>query len=238
MFKLVRKLEVATVDERPFVELKVQRKWQEARDIVCLELVSATGLALPVFEAGAFIELMLQGGAARSYSLANAPHERYSYVIAVLLERAGQGGSRFIHNEVNEGDLISISAPRNGLSLHGGAVYSVLLAGGIGVAPIMAMAEDLWRRGSAFEIHYCVRSLERAAFMKRLRLAPYASRVKVWSSAPGATGRLDMPTLLKRLPRLTHLYVCGPQGLRDSAMLAATRQGWDAAQIHQESFGS
>jgi vanillate O-demethylase ferredoxin subunit len=110
------------------------------------------------------------------------------------------------------------------------------MAGGIGVTPLVAMAEHLWHTGAPFDLHYCVRTPERAAFLGRLQKSPYRSRVHLWCSRGGASGRMDMAKSIARVPRLSQLYVCGPASFMDAAQSAAMQVGWDPARIHRESF--
>ena len=220
----------------PWIEVLVRRKWNEAREIVCLELVGTDGAVLPRFEAGAYINVELPGGLIRPYSLANAPGERDSYLLAVLLEPGSSGGSIAIHNRVKAGDRLRVLAPRNTYPLQGGAIHSVLLAGGIGIAPLLSMAEYLWHTGASFDLHYSFRTPECAAFLRRLREAPFATRVHRWCSQSESTGRIDVASVLARVPRLSHLYLCGPATYTAAIERVASQMNWPSDHIHQESF--
>ena len=217
-----------------WVDVTVARKWSEAMGIAGFELIAADGGLLPAFDAGSYVDVLTPGDLLRPYSLCNAPTERHRYVIAVLREPYGRGGSIALHDCVRQGDRLRVRAPRNEFVLHTGAVYSVLLAGGIGVTPLLAMAESLWRRGAGFELHYSARNAARAAFAHGLRTRPHAPRVNFhWSEMHG---RMEFDRLLKRVPPSSHLYLCGPAAFIDSALAAATRLGWAAERMHFESL--
>lgn len=222
------------MDDSDWIEVTVARKWDEAVDIAGLELVPAGGGLLPTFDAGSYVDVLTPAGHLRPYSLCNPPTERHRYVIAVLREPSGRGGSIALHASVRQGDRLKIRSPLNEFGLHPGTVYTVLLGGGVGVAPLLSMADALWRTGAGFELHYSARNANRAAFDQTLRERPYAARVKChWSEE---LGRIDFERILRQVPRLSHLYVCGPVAFIDSAVAAATTAGWPVDRIHLESF--
>ena len=215
------------------LDVPVARHWREALDVAGIELVAADGAALPAFDAGAAIDVQTPAGL-RAFSLCNAPAERHRYVIAVKRERAGRGGSALLHDRVRAGDVLRILPPRNDFPLAATAVHSVLLAGGIGIAPLAAMAESLYRRGAPFELHYTARNQRHAALRERLRSSGYAGQVHFhWSEAQG---RLDLARLIARTPPASELYVCGPAGLIESAAAAQQALGREPARLHFERF--
>ncbi len=146
------------------LQVRVARKSAEATDIATFELVAEGGAPLPPFSAGAHVDVQVPGGLTRQYSLCNDPAESHRYLIGVLKDPASRGGSSAMHAQVNEGDTLTISAPKNHFPLAANATKSLLLAGGIGVTPILCMAERLAAIGAPFEMHYCTRSPERTAF--------------------------------------------------------------------------
>ena len=158
------------------MQLRVRSITYLAEAINGYELVDPRGRDLPRFAAGAHIDLRL-GGLVRQYSLWNDPAERRRYCIAVLREDASRGGSRHLHDTVRVGDLVEVSLPRNNFPLDAAAERHLLIAGGIGIAPIMAMIAELRRRRADFQLHYCTRSAERTAF--REDLAPLAAEGRV-----------------------------------------------------------
>ena len=145
------------------MKVRITRKFEVARNISAFELADPVGASLPAFSAGAHIDVHLGHGLIRQYSLCNSPGEQHRYLIGVLLEPASRGGSTAMHG-LPEGTLIEIGEPKNHFPLSHDATHSILLAGGIGVTPILSMAERLAHTGASFELHYCTREPERAAF--------------------------------------------------------------------------
>lgn len=207
----------------------------EAQGILGLELVSSNGHPLPAFRAGAHIDLHLPGGLVRQYSLCNSPTERHRYHIAVLLDPASRGGSRAVHEQLRLGQQLTISEPRNLFPLATDAAHSLLFAGGIGITPILAMAKELHAQGADFDLHYCARASESAAFADWLQRCPFADRVKLYFDHDK---RLDLQPLLEQKGADTHLYVCGPTGFMDHVLDSASSAGWDASCLHREYFAA
>jgi vanillate O-demethylase ferredoxin subunit len=215
------------------MQLRVRSITYLAEAVNRYELVDPRGRDLPRFAAGAHIDLRL-GGLVRQYSLCNDPAERRRYCIAVLRETASRGGSRLLHEGVRVGDLVEVSPPRNRFPLAAEAERHLLIAGGIGIAPIMAMVAELGRRRADFQLHYCTRSAERTAF--RDNLAPLAAEGRVHFHHDGgdpARG-LDIRAALRQPAPGTHLYYCGPQTLMAAAAKAS--EGWPAGTVHCEYF--
>ena len=165
-------------------------------DICTFELVAADGRPLPAFSAGSHVDVQLPGGLTRPYSLCNDPTESHRYLIGVLRDPASRGGSRAMHDEVVEGQVLQISAPKNHFPLAHDARRHLLLAGGIGVTPILCMAERLANTGADFEMHYCTRSPERTAFRQRIAAAGFAPRVHFHFDDGDAGQKLDIAALL------------------------------------------
>lgn len=221
--------------------VRVDRVMRQTPEVVSLELVHPTGRPLPAYEAGAHIDVHLPGGFTRTYSLAQAPRaigngaagvERY--VIGVKRESAGRGGSTALHERVRLGDLLPIGSPRNTFPLHAGARHHLLLAGGIGLTPLLAMAQQLAREGGAFTLCVFARSHDHLAFAPEL--AALGTRVKLHFDDPQAPQKIDLQDLLGPPAPLsgTHLYLCGPAGFMQAALAAARH--WDEDCIHLEYF--
>lgn len=218
--------------------VRVARKHTEAEGICSLELVSASGGALPAFSAGSHIDVHLPGGLTRQYSLCNNPAEAHRYLIAVLRDPASRGGSQAVHEQVHEGDTLTISVPKNHFALAADAKRHLLLAGGIGVTPLLAMAEQLSAQGAAFDLHYCARSKSRAAFVQRMQDAPFASQVHGhWDDVPEQPA-FDVTALLASVQAGVHIYVCGPKGFMDLVLSTARTAGWPESHLHFEFFGA
>jgi vanillate O-demethylase ferredoxin subunit len=220
------------------LEVRVARKAVEAIDICAFELVSADGTPLPSFSAGSHIDVHLPGGITRQYSLCNDPAEGHRYLIGVLKDPGTRGGSKAMHEQVHEGDVIEIGAPKNHFPLAHEARRSLLLAGGIGVTPILCMAERLSIAAADFEMHYCARSMDRTAFRERIQQSPFAERVQFHFDDGGPEQKLDIAALIAKQSPVTHLYVCGPKGFMDAVLSAARAQGWPESRIHYEYFSA
>jgi ferredoxin-NADP reductase len=215
------------------MQLRIRSITYLAEAINGYELVDPRGRDLPRFEAGAHIELRF-GGLARQYSLCNDPAERRRYCIAVLREEESRGGSRHLHETVTVGDLIEVSMPRNNFPLDPMADRHLLLAGGIGIAPLIAMIADLRRRDAEFALHYCTRSPEKTAF--REYLAPLAAEGRAHFHHDGGNPAdgLDIVAVLRDPAPGTHLYYCGPASMMAAATEAAGN--WPADTVHCEYF--
>jgi len=219
------------------IEVKVASKHNEADGICSYELVPTGGGALPAFEAGAHVDVHLPGNLVRQYSLCNPPIETHRYQIGVLRDAGSRGGSEAMHDRIDVGTVLTISAPKNHFPLVE-AKRTLLLAGGIGVTPILAMAETLAAKGAAFEMHYCARSPDKAAFKERLGESHLRDLVHFHYDSGDAAQKLDMAALLANPQAGTHLYVCGPQGFIEYVLGTAKAQGWPQAQLHVEYFSA
>lgn len=219
------------------ISVKVSRKTREAEDIFSYELISADGTSLPPFSAGAHIDVHVSDKVTRQYSLCNDPTESHRYMIAVLRDPASRGGSVAMHDRVNEGDLLRISAPKNHFAMVP-AAKTLLFAGGIGVTPILCMAERLAQINADFEMHYCCRSIERTAFHHRIKASSYADKVHFHFDAGPDEQKLKAAEVLARPDPGTHLYVCGPTGFIDHVINTAKSLNWSSEQIHLEYFGA
>jgi ferredoxin-NADP reductase len=204
-----------------------------AEDINGYELVDPNGRDLPRFTAGAHIGVRLGEAVWRDYSLWNDPAERRRYCIAVLREKLGEA-SRRLHDEIRVGDVVETSLPRNHFPLAEEAERHLLLAGGIGSTPIMAMIAELKRRQADFRLHYCTRSPERTAFRDDLFLLAAMGKVVFHHDEGDPAKGLDIATLLKERQPGTHLYYCGPAGMMEAA--AAASAHWPAGTVHCEYF--
>ncbi|QNK75526.1 oxidoreductase [Variovorax sp. PAMC28562] len=219
-------------------QVRVARKVDETIDIATFELVSINERPLPPFSAGSHIDVHLPNGLTRQYSLCNDPKEAHRYLIGVLRDPGSRGGSQSLHDAVNEGDILHIGAPKNHFPLAHEAKHSVLVAGGIGVTPILCMAERLAVTGASLEIHYCTRSPERTAFRQRIAASAFAAKVQFHFDDGDSAQKLDLARLLSTMNPGVHLYVCGPKGFMDWLLNAARAAGWPAEQLHYEFFGA
>lgn len=215
--------------------VKVANKTQQAPGIVSLELVDPTGKALPAFTAGSHIDFHLPAtNNIRQYSLWNDPSETHRYCLGILRDPESRGGSLEIHGGVKQGDLIKISRPRNHFHLIEEPDYFILLAGGIGITPILSMAQRLHTLGKNFELHYCSRSEERTAFVDFINNSAFSDKVRFHFDDGAAEQLLDIPALVNTQPKGANLYVCGPQAFMDIVIDAASN--WIPTSVHREYF--
>jgi vanillate O-demethylase ferredoxin subunit len=219
------------------ITVKVVGKVAEAVDICSFEFASVDGSPLPAFSAGSHIDVQVNQQITRQYSLCNDPSDADRYLICVLRDAQSRGGSSGMHDAVNVGDLIQISAPKNHFPLVP-AERSLLFGGGIGVTPILCMAERLAAIGADFHMHYCTRSADRTAFLDRIKQSAFARHVDFHFDAGPDKQKLDLAALIATPAAGTHLYVCGPTGFIDHVVNTAKGLGWDSAQIHFEYFGA
>ncbi|MCS2154584.1 PDR/VanB family oxidoreductase [Scandinavium goeteborgense] len=203
-------------------------------EVVLLTLAHADGIALPAFSAGAHIDLHLTEDLIRPYSLCGDPQDCQHYQLGILKDGNSQGGSLAVH-ALREGDTITVSEPRNLFTLDERAGHSLLIGGGIGITPMLAMAAELHAAGRSFTLHYCARSRGQAAFVAQLESARYAGQVHLHFSDQQ---RLNLDAVLSDVPPNTHVYVCGPTRLMDAVNAGAKRLGYAAENVHQECFSA
>ena len=198
------------------------------------EFVDPEGAALPTFEPGAHIDVHVADGVVRQYSLSNDPRERHRYVIAVLRDENGQGGSRSLHSTLRVQDIVSVSWPRNNFALAPEAGKVILLAGGIGITPLKSMVHRLEQSGTDYELHYCAKDLACIAFREFFEGMAESGRAHLHFDGGNPAKGLDIAGLLQERTEGTHLYYCGPGGFM-SACAAATAH-WPKGSVHFEHF--
>lgn len=198
-----------------------------------VELAAEDGAELPPFTAGAHIDIDIGPEDGRSYSLLNDPTERHRYVIAVLREQPGRGGSAWVHDVVQVGHRITATAPTNHFALNQAAEQILLIAGGIGITPMLSMVEQLLAEGRPFHLYYCARSAEEAPFAAALE-ARIGDRLTLTLDGGDPARGLDLTALLKQKPPGGHAYVCGPRGMIQAVREAT--QHWPKGTVHWELF--
>lgn len=216
------------------MQLQVIGRRHEADDVLSLRLADPAGAPLPAFTPGAHIALRLGEDLVRQYSLCNGPDDGDAYSIAVKREARSRGGSAAVHR-LAEGDVVGAIAPVNAFAVDWSAPHLVLLAGGIGITPLLSMARHAVQRGHSFELHYFARSPEHAAFHGVLADGPLASHVVFhFGVEPDAVSPL-LQALLPARRSGAHLYVCGPVPFMDEARRIAAGCA-NLAGIHWEYF--
>lgn len=216
------------------LSLRVRAIRMEAEGIHAFELVHPDGADLPPVQAGAHVDVHLPGGLLRSYSLAGDPADRKRWVLGVLREANGRGGSRAMHEKVRVGELITIGRPRNAFELVPASGHTVLLGGGIGITPIKAMAHALAAQGRSFELHYCAKTPKHAAFVDELRAVVPEGQLHLHFDNGEPGKGLDIAALLKDPAAQTQLYYCGPGGFMKACEQASAH--WPAGTVHCEHF--
>lgn len=212
----------------------VRACWDAATDIRALELVAADGAALPDAEAGAHIDLHLPDGLVRQYSIMDPGPEPDAYRIGVLRERESRGGSAWVAEQLTAGDELEISGPRNHFVLDEAADAYVLIAGGIGITPVTAMARRLLELGKRFDLHYCVRDRSRAAFLGELEALMPADALHLHIDDEGQ--RPDLAAIVGDAASSRQVYACGPAGMLDAIREATV--AWPKGRVHFEQFSN
>lgn len=218
-------------------ELRVQVAGKEmtAEGIVSLRLEPVKG-TLPTFQPGAHIDVHLPNGLVRQYSITNGPGETDHYRIGVKREPDSKGGSATIHDTVQKGDVLAISAPRNNFPLRRDANHTIFVAGGIGVTPLIAMARALNAQGLSFEFHYFVQSVGHVAFKQQIGEFERALTIHKGLS-PEATGA-RLTVVLAEPGFARHVYICGPGPMLEATRGIAASQGWTDETVHFEYFAN
>ena len=201
------------------MSLRVAVAEPAARGIQRFELRHPEGAELPAFTAGAHIRIKTPSGAMRQYSLSNDPAERDRYVIAVKREGDGRGGSLSLVDGVRAGQMLEVGEPENLFELDSKARSFVLIAGGIGITPMMAMARHLLAEGErSFKLYYLTRDPEGTAFLDELRGPDFAPHVVMHHDGGNPANTFDLWPVLERPGSATgrHVYCCGPQPLMDA----------------------
>lgn len=239
------------IDPNKPLNLKVVKVEQKSPRINLYRLSAAKGTlqakhtekALPPFEVGAHLPLEVSLGGdktvLRHYSILSSVTEKGFYEIAVQREDAGRGGSKAIHNTFELGATVQAYAPKSEFPLIQDDSHKVLIAGGIGITPMLSMLRELAENNASFEIHYSARSEADLAFKEEVKALAGERAFFYASQEPNGTS-LDLDELMKKHSELadTQVYLCGPQGLIKRVRELATENAWAEHRIHFESFGA
>ena len=220
---------------RTELRARVTRKAQSAEGICALRLEPLRG-ALPTPQPGAHVDISLPNGMTRQYSLVNAPGETDFYEIGVKLEAPSRGGSACLHGDVQEGDVLALSAPRNNFPLRRDALRTLLIAGGIGITPMLAMAQALAAQGLPYEMHIFARSEAHVPFAERRAALGEALHQHIGLDPQQTQARLSEILATPGFAR--HVYVCGPAPMLEATRDTAARQGWPDETVHFEYFSN
>ena len=217
--------------DQSHITLRVRRRAEIAVNALLLELESASGEVLPAWPPGAHLDIHLPSGLTRQYSLCGAREDRSTYVVVVLREPHGRGGSEEIYRELGVGTEFISSTPRDHFRLVDASEY-VLIAGGIGITPIKAMVDELRARGARWRLHYGGRSREHMAFVDEL-VDLGGDNVSIVPQ--DVDGLLAVPAIIGNLSPEAAVYCCGPAPLLDAVLTACAEAG-ASERLHFERF--
>ena len=218
------------------LRLKLRQITNQAELINSFEMVDVAGNDLPEYSAGAHIDFYFHDGRIRQYSLCGDPSDRKRYLIAVLRDLRGTGGSIDLHERLHTQRSVFVGMPRNNFPVHKEAKHHLMIAGGIGVTPMLSMIYELQKTGDDFTLHYCTKSVEHTAFQPELTDLVEKGNV-VFHHDQGIPGDgLDIETLLKEHTTGTHLYYCGPPGFMSAVKKFSSH--WPEDSVHFEYFGA
>ena len=221
------------------LQVRVRATTYEARNILGFELTPLDpGTSLPAFTAGAHIDVHLPGGLLRSYSLLNDPGETHRYLIGVNLDPQSRGGSRYMHEQLRTGAVLTISAPRNLFAMDESSPFNVFIAGGIGITPMLSMIARSQALGTPWRLHYAARTREHAGFLDVLARHQGQPGADVQLNLDQESGgrMLDLNAVVAAMPAGAHVYACGP-----APMLKAYEQATASLppeRVHREYFAA
>lgn len=221
------------------MKLRVAELRRDAGDVLAIRLEHPRRPQLPAWTAGAHVDVHVPGLGVRHYSLWGDPDDRSHYLIAVRREEAGRGGSAWLHAALAPDALLTVAAPRNHFELPEVPRRTLLVAGGIGVTPLLAMARRLAhqtaQQNADFAFHYCARSRAAAPLLDEVA-AICGDRLVTWFPEEGR--RFDASAVLAAEPSEADILVCGPQRLAEAIEAAVAARGWPAECFHTERFAA
>jgi reductive dehalogenase len=220
--------------DSPVIQVVITKAQKIAKDITKYEFQPVAGGELPSWQAGAHLDIVVAPEFLRQYSMSGDPADRSTYQIAVLKEEAGRGGSKLLHRIFTEGRRIFIAKPINHFPLDPEATHSILMGGGIGITPMIAMAHELHAHGRSFELHYSGRSRSEMGFLEDLSAFAWADRVALHISDEGT--RADLKLVLGKYRSGTHVYTCGAERYMSAVLEASTQAGFPEEAQHLEYF--
>lgn len=213
---------------------EVVSRAQETSDI-CSYWLKPIGHPLPAFTAGMHISITTPEGCIRQYSLVNAPGEQESFIIGIKKELQSRGGSKSMHEQVKVGTQLKVTLPRNGFPFVETGKHPILVAGGIGITPILCMAQALSQQGAPFEIHYFARGEEYVPFLERLTALGENLNLH-FGLGPDETKAKLADILSEHEPQSIDIYTCGPQPMIETVSAVAIAHGVAEESIRFEFF--
>ena len=223
------------------MSLTINNVEKKSTRINAYQLQAQDGAILPTFEAGAHlpIEVTLDSGkkVLRHYSILSSTQENRFYEIAIQNEEHGRGGSKALHKQLTLNSVINVLPPKSEFSLTPNNKHVVLIAGGIGITPILSMLRELVDNNSSFEIHYAAKNEADLVFKKEVE-ALVGTNAYFYTSEGEQVKRLDLPNLIKGTGSSSHVYMCGPLRMISQVRELAGERGLPDSQVHFESFGA
>lgn len=220
---------------QPDFVAEVKRKWPIAKDTYAYELVGADGTTLPPFEAGAHIDIVAGQNLTRQYSIANNPADSNRYILGILKTPNPDGVSTALCDRVEVGSRLRLAGPRNHFPLREDAPFSLLIGGGIGITPMLAMAHRLNDLGQPFALHFFARNESSAPFHNEIGDMPFADEVTTYFDETDGNPRLNLQKILLNAQTGAHVYTCGPGGFMNTVIDLCTKV-MPEDQIHKEYF--
>ncbi|WP_315765414.1 MULTISPECIES: PDR/VanB family oxidoreductase [unclassified Bradyrhizobium] len=214
----------------------VARKAIEAYNMASFELVPADDQPLPGFTPGSHIDVTLPNGLIRQYSLWNSSSERNRYCIGVWKDANSRGGSKALHLDIQEGDKLQVSRPRNRLKVPKTTTRALLLARGIGVTPMLSIADALKAKNIPFELHYVFALMSPDSFRSTIEASSFAENTTFYKESSEDNQLLKPTTVLADRPEDTQLFICGVDWWQDPIVALAKQKGFAEERIHVERF--
>jgi reductive dehalogenase len=218
----------------PVIQVVVTKVEASSDSVIKYEFQPVAGGDLPKWQAGAHLDIVVAPEFLRQYSMSGDPADRSKYQIAVLREDEGRGGSKLMHRIFSEGRKIFVSKPINHFPLDLSATKSLLMGGGIGITPMIAMAHELHEQGCDFEMHYSGRSRRKMGLLDEIAKASWADKVHLHVSDEGS--RADMTQIMTNSQTSWHVYTCGAEQYMASVIEAARKTGMSEQALHLEYF--
>ena len=219
------------------LRLRLRQVTHQAELINSYEMVDSTGNDLPAYTAGSHIDFYFHDGIVRQYSLCSDPNDRKRYLIAILNDQKGRGGSTALHNRLHVQRYVHVSEPRNNFPIAKEAKHHLMIAGGIGVTPMLSMIYELQKTsGDNFTLHYCTKSKDYTAFQPELAALVASGKVVVHHDQGIPENGLNIKELLQDYDDGTHLYYCGPPGFMKAVTDFSSH--WPEGTVHFEYFNA
>ena len=237
LFGPIENLILPTDDMQNTLDVKVTKVWMTAENVKAYQLESGSNSEpLPDFSAGAHVDVIQKDDLVRQYSLTGSSLDRTKYLIAVKKEIDGRGGSRSMHENVEIGSTLTISTPRNNFPLNLKAKKYILVAGGIGITPIMSMAYELYQASKDFVFHICARNQENLAFSEQLKESPFHKSIVIHLDDGNDSQKFDPEEILNNYAEDSEMYICGPGGFMSWVLDIGRTKGWPDEALFSETF--